>query len=738
MDYKELFDISPDGIVLVGTDGYIIQANKAQAIMYGYESAAEMTGVFATDLIASSTVRISEHFASLARGKEEILPIEYEVIRKNGTIFWVEITASALRNKKNELTGYLCFTREITGRKLAEKAGLEREQKFKSVFMISTDAMYIATLEDGRIIEINNAYTKLFGYSREEALGKTSSQLNLYYNSEDRSKVVNEFNANNQISDLELKGRRKGGDLIIISLSARILEIDKRKLQVGVLKDITDAKHKEEALQKSESKYRRLHESMVDAFASTDMNGKITECNKSFTLMLGYTEEELYKMKYTDITPSVWHKYEENIVREQVLKTGYSGVYTKEYRRKDGSVFPVELRTFLTKDDMGQSTLLWAIVRDISERKAAEEIIKENSSRLELAMQAANMAWWGMDVITGNVTFDKRKSDMLGYPQEKFKHYTDFMELIHPEDYDGVMQAMLNHINGKAMRYACEYRVLTGSGDYLWFYDVGSVVRRGSKGEPLNVVGIVIDINERKKIEKELLLAKEKAEKSEKDLVLLNQHLQEVRETERALISREIHDQLGQSLTALKIDLNWLQRKTRTGIEIKDKLNAMTDLVTDTIKDVQRISSELRPSILDDIGLAAAMEWYCEDFSTRTGLTVKMEFEDIQIENMNSNLALYRVLQESLTNIIRHANAKTATVKLSSSLRKIILLIHDDGIGIPDDKIKSSNSLGLLGMFERIKYAGGQMNISNPATGGTRILVEIPLETTKNENINCR
>jgi PAS domain S-box-containing protein len=287
MDYKELFDISPDGIVLVGTDGYIIQANKAQAIMYGYESAAEMTGVFATDLIASSTVRISEHFASLARGKEEILPIEYEVIRKNGTIFWVEITASALRNKKNELTGYLCFTREITGRKLAEKAGLEREQKFKSVFMISTDAMYIATLEDGRIIEINNAYTKLFGYSREEALGKTSSQLNLYYNSEDRSKVVNEFNANNQISDLELKGRRKGGDLIIISLSARILEIDNRKLQVGVLKDITDAKHKEEALQKSESKYRRLHESMVDAFASADLNGTIMECNKSFTLMLG-------------------------------------------------------------------------------------------------------------------------------------------------------------------------------------------------------------------------------------------------------------------------------------------------------------------------------------------------------------------------------------------------------------------------------------------------------------------
>lgn len=226
--------------------------------------------------------------------------------------------------------------------------------------------------------------------------------------------------------------------------------------------------------------------------------------------------------------------------------------------------------------------------------------------------------------------------------------------------------------------------------------------------------------------EKELILAKEKAENSENDLISLNQHLHEVRENERALIAREIHDQLGQSFTALKIDINWIQRKTRSRSEIKAKLNAMTELLTDTIKDVQRISSELRPSILDDIGLAAAMEWYCEDFSTRTGLTVKMEFE-----NMNSNLALYRVLQESLTNIIRHANAKVARVKLSRIRNKVMLLVQDNGIGIPDDKIGSSKCLGLLGMFERIKYAGGRMNISKPARGGTKILVDIPFENKK-------
>ncbi len=492
-----------------------------------------------------------------------------------------------------------------------------------------------------------------------------------------------------------------------------------------------DTKYMRESLQKIESKYRRLHESMIDAYASVDMDGRILECNNAFINMLGYPEEELYKLSYTDVTPSKWHEYEATIVTEQILKKGYSGVYQKEFRRKDGTVFPAELRTFLVKDESGFPIIMWAIVRDITERKAAEEILIESNSRLEHAMQAANMAWWGLDVSTGNITFNKRKSDMLGYPQEKFKHYTDFMALVHPEDYERVMEAMKSHIHGTSIRYACEYRILTSSGKYTWFNDVGSVVKRDLNGAPLNIVGIVIDINERKRTERELLNAKEKAEKGEKDLILLNQHLQEVRENEWALIAREIHDQLGQSLTALKIDISWLQRKTRSESEIKAKLDAMTDILTDTIENVQRISSELRPSILDDISLSSAMEWYCEDFSTRTGLTVKMEFENVQSENMNINLALYRVLQESLTNIIRHANAKVAIVDLCRIRNKIRLLVQDDGIGIPDDKIGSSKSFGLLGMFERVKYAGGRMNISKAAKGGTKILVEIPLESSE-------
>jgi signal transduction histidine kinase len=131
---------------------------------------------------------------------------------------------------------------------------------------------------------------------------------------------------------------------------------------------------------------------------------------------------------------------------------------------------------------------------------------------------------------------------------------------------------------------------------------------------------------------------------------------------------------------------------------------------------------------LDDLGLAAALEWYCEEFADRTGLQVHMDMDDVQAENMSKNLAIYRVLQESLTNIIRHAGAKKVKIKLCKIKKDIVLIIQDDGIGISPDKIRSSKSLGLLGMFERVKQSGGHMEITTPYKGGTKLRIYIPIK----------
>jgi signal transduction histidine kinase len=153
----------------------------------------------------------------------------------------------------------------------------------------------------------------------------------------------------------------------------------------------------------------------------------------------------------------------------------------------------------------------------------------------------------------------------------------------------------------------------------------------------------------------------------------------------------------------------------------------MIDLTSETIKDVQRITSELRPSILDDIGLSAALEWYCVEFSKRTGLQLHMDINDVQTEDVQINLSIYRILQESLTNVIRHSGAKNVIVSLTIIEKNLVLLIQDDGAGITPAQVNSMKSFGILGMIERVKQSGGFMEISSLDNGGTLVSVHIPL-----------
>jgi signal transduction histidine kinase len=214
---------------------------------------------------------------------------------------------------------------------------------------------------------------------------------------------------------------------------------------------------------------------------------------------------------------------------------------------------------------------------------------------------------------------------------------------------------------------------------------------------------------------------------AEKSIEKLNQHLEEVREEERASIAREIHDQLGQSLTALKIDVEWLTDRITSDAVAADKLKVMNELIIEMSSDVQRIASELRPSILDDLGLATAMEWYIGEFSRRTGIFCQKELEEVENLNEKKSLTLYRVLQEALTNITRHAKATKVRVSLKRKGETITLTVTDNGIGISADKIDSYKSMGLLGIRERLKKHSGQLKIKSDKNKGTSLIISIPV-----------
>ena len=236
-------------------------------------------------------------------------------------------------------------------------------------------------------------------------------------------------------------------------------------------------------------------------------------------------------------------------------------------------------------------------------------------------------------------------------------------------------------------------------------------------------LGFTKDITKSKKIEEEL-------QKSLEQLQQLSEHIEQARENERLNISRELHDDLGQALTAVKIDLEIIKQQT-SDIIVKEKLDNVKALVGNTIKSVQRITSQLRPEIIDDLGLEAAIDWYTKEFSKRYGIEVFLDVDSEIPISKDKSLPLFRIVQESLTNIARHARAKHVEILLNKQGDVIQLVVADNGVGITEDEINSKKSFGIMSMSERTASLGGSFEISRGNDFGSKILVTFPINKDK-------
>lgn len=232
---------------------------------------------------------------------------------------------------------------------------------------------------------------------------------------------------------------------------------------------------------------------------------------------------------------------------------------------------------------------------------------------------------------------------------------------------------------------------------------------------------ILWDVTERKKAEAEL-------KRSQEELRVLAARLQQAREEERALLAREIHDQLSGALTALKMDLSFLtDRVPRENAVLTEKTETMSKLIDATLNSVRNIATQLRPSVLDDLGLIAAIEWQTEEFQNRSGIKCRLDLEREEVAlDKNRLTAIFRIFQEALTNVARHAEASAVWISLRAQAGSLILQIRDNGRGITQEEISSSKSLGLLGMRERAFAFGGEVVIGGGPGQGTTVTLKIP------------
>lgn len=308
--------------------------------------------------------------------------------------------------------------------------------------------------------------------------------------------------------------------------------------------------------------------------------------------------------------------------------------------------------------------------------------------------------------------------ELSGYHLTDFlmNHVRSFTSLIFIDDKERVINSLKEEaVTNKSC--TIEFRIVTRQKEIKWIQGRCKGIFEGKKITSLE--GFLSDITDRKKAEEELKSSLDQLHK-------VAQHIEEVRENERVSISRELHDDLGQALTAVKIDLASIKQEV-TDMSTVLKINKTSALVSDTIKTVQRITSQLRPQIIDDLGLETAIEWYTKEFEQRSKINIFLDIDSSLVMAPDVSLILFRIMQEALTNIARHSKANSVVIKLFKTRNKIEFSISDNGIGITEDNKYSTKSFGIINMKERAASLGGNLKIYREDERFTIISLVFPL-----------
>ncbi len=470
-------------------------------------------------------------------------------------------------------------------------------------------------------------------------------------------------------------------------------------------------------IKESEERYNALFNRSLSYIYLHDFNGKFIDANEAALKALGYKRKEILPLNFASLLDKGQLPKATKSLKE-IIRTGRQKK-PDEYklRRKDGNHIWVETEGSLIYKD-GKPFAVQGIARDITEKKMAEDALRESEEKFRtLAEKSPNMIFINK---SGKIVYaNKQCEEITGYKREEFYSPNfDFFRLIAPDFLEKTKSFYSQHTKGKQVR-PYEYALITKSGKRIEAILTTRLINyEGDKA----ILGIITDITERKKAEMAL-------GESREQLRNLAAHLQSIREEERAFVAREIHDVLGQALTALKMDLSWLDKKLpEEQSPLLKKTKSMSQLIDSTIQTVQRLSAELRPGLLDDIGLLAAMEWQAEEFQKRTGIACELSVgaQDISLDQEHST-AIFRIFQETLTNITRHASATRVKVNLAKKGTQLELTIKDNGKGITEEKISDPKSLGLIGIQERVHFLGGDIDIKGIWNKGTAVTVSIPL-----------
>ena len=596
----------------------------------------------------------------------------------------------------------------------------DAEKKYKILFDNAPVGISIVDL-NRNVVEANAALKKIAGIS-EKGLKKGLHKKRKYLYADgtempdDQVPTYLALKENRLIKDVEIGIIDDNNDTLWVQVSVAPLD-EKSNMGVVITQDITEQKLAEEKLRTSETEYRSLFENSIMGISQVKPDGTFIRINKAYAEMYGYPDVATMMKRHSSSSELYSNPEDRKRVFEILDRSDYMPPTEFELIRSNGEKFWALVAAKPVKDNTGKLLYLQAEHFDITSRKNLE------NEMYTASLYARNLIEASPDSLV-TINSDGKITD-VNSSTEKTTGLTR-MELIGTDfsNYftdpakarEGYKTVFLK---GKVTDFPLTLRH-TSSRTIDVLYN--ATLFRNEFGEVQGVFAAARDVTERKKMEEELRKSQELLEK-------LNQHMVDIIETERKQISLNLHDNLGQKLTAINLDIEWL--KSRIGVQstiVREKIKDMSQMIKETIENIREISSLLRPAILFDLGLVAAIKYQLNTFEKQSGIKCHFYYEpEKKLPNDRISLIIYRIVQESLTNIARHSGATEMATKLVILNTKVEVIITDNGIGISRESVNSLESMGIAGMKERVKLVNGKITLRGYKGSGTRIKVIIPI-----------
>ena len=582
----------------------------------------------------------------------------------------------------------------------------------------------LAVNVEGRLVLANPMVEKMFGYSQNELIGQPLELL-LPKDSQRRHQDHQAaFFANPQKRPmglgLDLRGQRKDGSQFPIEVSLNHIDTSEGRLGVAFVSDITERKQAEQALRQSELQYRELFDHMREGLAYCKMvfeNGSGSDfiyltVNERFEILTGL--KDVTGKKVTEVIPRI---------RE--LDPGLLEIYARVSLTGTPEKFEMFINSlgqwYLVSAYSPEKAFFVAVFDVIDERKRMEDALNQSEERLRLATDSTGLGTFDFDPRTGRLIWSDVSKSCFGLPPDAEVDDATFRKGIHPDDRDRVQRIVEEAMRPESRgQYATEYRTIgISDGKQRWISAWGRVLF-DRLGQPERFIGVMLDISEKKRLEKV-------AEANHNEIRALAASLLTAQEEERRRVSRELHDQICQQLASLAIDLGGLAAEAPAKF-VQDRLKALQARVVKASEETRHIAYRLHPSVLDDLGLVASLRALCKEFSEREGIAAEFD-GSVPPGSLPREIVscVYRIAQECLQNIAKHSNAKHVSVALSLRKGGMFLSVEDDGIGFDVEAVKERGGLGLVSMEERARLVNGALSIEAQPGHGARISLIIPL-----------